>query len=73
MNYKWQIPGKANSQVEILRYITKERGFSTDQMKNFITTIQQPHDPFLFSTMKPVVNRIKKAINENEIICIIGD
>lgn len=73
MNYKWQIPGKANSQVEILRYITKERNFSTDEMKRFISTLQKPHNPFLFSTMKPAVERIKLAIKNDEIICIIGD
>lgn len=73
MDYKWNMPGKANSMVDILRYIASERGLSKDGIKKFISSSQEPHDPFLFSTMRPAINRINRAIEMNEKIVIIGD
>ncbi len=73
MNYKWKIQGKANNLIDVLRYIAKERNFSKDEMKEFISTCQPLHDPMKFKNMKHVVERIKKAIANNELICIIGD
>lgn len=73
MDSKWNIPGKANNLIDVLRYIAKQRDFSKQQIKDFISTVQKPHDPYLFPDMENVVKRIKHAIENNETICIIGD
>jgi single-stranded-DNA-specific exonuclease len=73
LDYKWDIPGKAENMVDILRYIANERGLSKEEIKKFITTSQEPHDPFLFNSMRPIIDRINKAIASNEQIIIIGD
>lgn len=73
MKYRWKINGKANSIVDILKAIAEERKFSKEQIISFISQEQELHDPFLFRNMRPVVDRIKSAINNNEKICIVGD
>lgn len=73
MEYKWKTQGKANSLIEILRYITKERNFSAEQMKRFISELPELHDPMKFKDMGKVVERIRYHIDKNNVIVIAGD
>jgi single-stranded-DNA-specific exonuclease len=73
LNFKWHIPGKAQTMPEILNYIMKERNFNKEEMLDFIKNKPIMHDPFLFRDMQKVINRIKLAIENKETICIIGD
>jgi single-stranded-DNA-specific exonuclease len=47
---------------------------STEKVKQFIDSeIEDLHNPFLFSDMQKVVNRIRKALDLNETILVYGD
>lgn len=73
MDYQWNIQGKTKNIQDVLRYIMKERSFNKEQMINFISNSQEPHNPFLFKDMRKVIDRIKLAKENNEKVCIIGD
>lgn len=58
-----------------VKYILARRGIqTTEEAKKFLyPTRNQLHDPFLFPDMNKAVNRIKKAIDNQEKILIYGD
>ncbi|MFW6016209.1 MAG: single-stranded-DNA-specific exonuclease RecJ [bacterium] len=73
MDYKWNVLYKANNLQDILRNVLQWKNISKDKVREFIDFNMKPHDPYLLTNMNKAVNRIKKAIDNNEKICIIGD
>ncbi|MBQ4289438.1 MAG: single-stranded-DNA-specific exonuclease RecJ [Clostridia bacterium] len=54
--------------------ILNARGISPDDAESFLSPdLSDLNDPFLFSTMKAVTERIKKAQSDNEYVAIYGD
>lgn len=54
--------------------VLARRGFSSEQADAFLNhTLQNLHDPFLFTDMRPAVNRIRQAIEAREKITVFGD
>ncbi len=60
---------------EILAYLLAQRGISTYEQARvfFRPSLKDLHDPFLMKNMDLAVERIKKAIKNNEKILIYGD
>ena len=60
---------------EILRHLVRQRGISEEaEMENFLRPkLKDLKDPFLIPDMQPAVERILKAIDAKEKICIYGD
>ncbi|MDP3900307.1 MAG: single-stranded-DNA-specific exonuclease RecJ [bacterium] len=58
----------------VLRLLSR-RGVTPDQVNNFLNPnyTERLHDPFLFKNMPAVVERIFKAIEQNEKITVYGD
>lgn len=73
MNYKWNVLYKANNIQEILLNILQWKKIPKEQIREFINFDIKPHSPYLLTNMDKAVNRINKAIENNEKICIIGD
>ena len=73
MNYRWNNLGKAHSLQDVLRFIMKERGFTKQQMLEFLSNKSKMHDPFLFKNMDKIVEKIFYHINNNNRILIVAD
>ncbi|NHN28109.1 single-stranded-DNA-specific exonuclease RecJ [Flavobacterium jejuense] len=60
---------------EIIAALLVQRGIETfEQAKSFFRpTLQDIHDPYLMKDMDKAVNRIEKAISNNENILVFGD
>lgn len=59
---------------EIMAKLLVSRNIEFDQIDNFLTgTLDSLHDPFTLKDMDKLVERIDKAIENNEKICIYGD
>ena len=60
---------------EIIATLLVQRGIETfEQAKSFFRpTLQDIHDPYLMKDMDKAVNRIEKAIADNENILVFGD
>ena len=78
MRPKWEIQETINSDIpfsEALNKIKKlllyNRGMNSIQELNF--PLDHEYDPFLLPDMQIAVSRISKAINNQEIIGILGD
>src|SRR4051812_11956665 len=67
--------GKSINVNQYLAAILIQRGIETfEDAKNFFTpSLNDLHDPFLMKDMGLAVDRIKKAIDNNEKILIYGD
>ena len=59
----------------VIRKILKDRGIDSDeQIKEYLSPVPRlTYDPFLLKNMDPVCDRILKAADEGEKICIFGD
>lgn len=85
MDKNWKLLSVDNKEVELLQSqlaisksiceILVRRGIKNfDQAKAFFRPqISDLHDPFLMKGMHKAVERVSKAINKNENICIFGD
>lgn len=86
MRTKWLIKEAPNlSEVQQLRseikleetiaYMLVQRGIKTQEAAYafFNSTLKQLHDPFLMKDMEKAVQRVQKALDENEKILIYGD
>lgn len=73
MNYRWSNLGKAHSLQDVLRFITKERGFTKQQMLEFLNNKNKMHNPFLFKNMDKIVEKIFYHINNDNKILIVAD
>ena len=73
MNYKWNILSKANNLQDILRNILDWKQIPKEKVQEFIDSKIIPYDPFLLTNMDKAVNRIRRAIENNEKILILGD
>ena len=85
MNYRWQLKpfdenktNKLQKELKIhpvLCQLLVQRGFDTyEKAKNFFRlSLNQLHNPFLMHGMDKAVERIEKAIQENQKILIYGD
>lgn len=81
--FRWKIfPKKENGDLDngdihpIIFNVLFRRGLKNkDEMKSFISPDYERDifDPFLFSDMEKVIERIKKAKAEKEKVCIFGD
>lgn len=69
------IPPDTDDQLpEILIRMMLQRGVKMDQMERFLTPrLKDLADPFLMPDMQQAVDRIFKAIDSNEAICVYGD
>ncbi|MEA3323007.1 MAG: DHH family phosphoesterase, partial [Patescibacteria group bacterium] len=78
---KWNIKDKKNGTIKdvsfhpIVEQLLLQRGLTTKKdVENFFSpNYDELHDPFLFADMERVVNRVKKAINNQEIVGVFGD
>lgn len=72
---KVQALQKALQVEEIIATLLVQRGIETfEQAKSFFRpTLQDIHDPYLMKDMDKAVNRIEKAIVNNENILVFGD
>lgn len=72
---KVQALQKALQVDEIIATLLVQRGVETfEQAKSFFRpTLQDIHDPYLMKDMDKAVNRIEKAISNNENILVFGD
>jgi single-stranded-DNA-specific exonuclease len=61
-----------NAMNSIIFQILKNRGIEPQDIEEFLFN-EEGQDPFLFTSMKKVVTRIKKAVKNNEKILIYGD
>ena len=83
MRKKWIVKNTPEVQViaerlgvsELTATILSHRGIKDEQTaKNFLNPEAAPfHDPFLMLGMRAAVDRIKKALNAQEKICVYGD
>jgi single-stranded-DNA-specific exonuclease len=59
---------------EILRNLVAQRGIPTERIESFLhPRLRDLADPFLIPDMKPAVDRLLEAIDENQKVCIYGD
>ncbi len=59
---------------EILASVLARRGLAEPGVaREFLSTTDNLHDPFLFPEMEPACNRIRKAVSSGERICVHGD
>ncbi|WP_121666036.1 single-stranded-DNA-specific exonuclease RecJ [Mesonia aquimarina] len=60
---------------QAIAYLLVQRGIETfEEAKHFFRpSLAKLHDPFLMTDMEKAVNRVEKAINENENIMVYGD
>ncbi|MBR4029854.1 MAG: single-stranded-DNA-specific exonuclease RecJ [Clostridia bacterium] len=85
MNNKWVLPETPSAEQidmivnrtganRLVAAILAVRNFSPEQAKTFLDkSINEYHSPFLFSDMKNAVERVYKAIENNEKITVYGD
>lgn len=84
MNKKWECYSRNIEEVEkiekkfgvsrLLATILSNKELSEEEIEKFLNPTRNDfHDPFLMPDMKIAVDRIIKAINENEKIIIYGD
>ncbi|MEN8252106.1 MAG: single-stranded-DNA-specific exonuclease RecJ [Patescibacteria group bacterium] len=81
MKKKWKIKPKIQGDIKdvqlhpVLVQILLQRGITNkEKAENFFSpNYDELHDPFLFADMEKVVDRVKKAIKNQEIIGIFGD
>ncbi|QTN33738.1 single-stranded-DNA-specific exonuclease RecJ [Akkermansiaceae bacterium] len=58
----------------ILRHLVNQRGVPEDEIETFLhPKLRDLSDPFLMPDMQPAVERILKAIDARENVCIYGD
>jgi len=64
-----------NDFPEILRHLVRQRGISEgSEMEEFLRPkLKDLKDPFLIPDMQPAVERILKAVDSGEKVCIYGD
>ncbi|QHS22875.1 single-stranded-DNA-specific exonuclease RecJ [Virgibacillus sp. MSP4-1] len=78
---QWQVIEEQNDGVidlpisEFTKDLLKNRGIKdTDTAKRFLSpTLEDLHDPFLFSDMNKAIERIENAILNNENVLVFGD
>lgn len=86
MEYRWKFKEKADNDLvddlseslgisKVLTSLLVQRGVSNfDEAKTFFRpSLQDLHDPFLMKDMDKAVDRVLKAMNNNENIMIYGD
>lgn len=73
MKVNWLPQGVAYSIKDVLNFLMKERHFTKEQMLDFLKNLPNYNNPFSFTNMKAIVDKIKKAIKENKVIYIFGD
>ena len=73
MKVNWLPQGVAYSTKDVLNFLMKERNFTKEQMLDFLKHLPDYNNPFLFTNMRTIVDKIKKAIKENKVIYIFGD
>lgn len=73
MAYKWNIISEAYNIPEVLLAIVKQKGITSSEIKEFIKKDSAPHDPFLLTNMDKICFKIKKYIDENKKLVIVGD
>lgn len=62
-----------NTIISLLAPVLSARGFSSTESISEKFSVNKLSDPFLIKDMQKASDRINKAINENEKICIYGD
>lgn len=78
---KWNIKNKVDGSIDgidlhpIVEQLLLQRNLTTKKyVENFFSpSYDELHDPFLFADMERVVKRVKKAIDNQEIIGVFGD
>lgn len=73
MDYNWNVLYNAKSLKEILNNILKWKNIPKDKVREFINFNINPHDPYLLTNMDHAVEKIRKTINDDKKILIIGD
>ncbi len=81
VNMKWTIKEKPNTNIDdidlhsVIEQLLLQRGIKTAQEATnfFEPDYNKLNSPFLFEDMNKVVSRVKKAIEEQEIVGVFGD
>ena len=84
MNKKWEIQEISDKRAEeistkfnlglLVSYILTEKNLSDEEIEKFLAPTRNDfYDPFEMPDMEKAVDRIEKAIKNNEKICIYGD
>ncbi len=84
MNKKWEIQEISDKRAEeistkfnlglLVSYILTEKNLNDDEIEKFLSPTRNDfYDPFEMPDMEKAVDRIEKAIKNNEKICIYGD